>query len=59
VVPNSGHVAFLFICLPAVAKAEPELCTDAPAFDRAAFHKQFNADVLAFFRTHLLPEPRQ
>jgi predicted dienelactone hydrolase len=50
VVPNSTHVAFLFICPPALAKARPELCTDAPGFDRAAFHKEFNADVLAFFQ---------
>jgi pimeloyl-ACP methyl ester carboxylesterase len=28
-------------------------CTDAPGFDRIAFHKQFNSDVLAFFRTYL------
>jgi predicted dienelactone hydrolase len=53
VVPNSGHVAFLFICPPALAKAQPEICTDAPGFDRVTFHKQLNADVLAFFRTHL------
>jgi predicted dienelactone hydrolase len=33
VVPNSGHVAFLFICPPALAKAQPEICTDAPGFD--------------------------
>jgi predicted dienelactone hydrolase len=50
VVPNSGHFAFLFICPPALAKDLPELCTDAPDFDRVAFHRQFNADVLAFFR---------
>ncbi len=52
VVPNSGHFAFL-ICAPALAKNRPELCTDAPGFDRVAFHKQLNADVLAFFRAHL------
>jgi predicted dienelactone hydrolase len=55
VVPNSTHFAFLFICPPAVAKAAAEICTDAPGFDRAAFHKEFNADVLAFFREHLTP----
>jgi predicted dienelactone hydrolase len=53
VVPNSGHFAFLTICPPALAKSRPELCTDAPGFDRAAFHQQFNADVLAFFRARL------
>jgi len=55
VVPNSTHFAFLSICPPALAaKAPPEICTDAPGFGRAAFHKQFDAAVLAFFRTHLV-----
>jgi predicted dienelactone hydrolase len=53
VVPNSWHMDFL-ICPPAMAKAVPELCTDAPGFDRAGFHKEFDADVLAFFREHLI-----
>ena len=53
VVPNSAHFAFLPPCPPVLANNRPELCTDAPGFDRAAFHKQFNADVLAFFRQHL------
>jgi predicted dienelactone hydrolase len=37
-----------------LAEAVPEICTDAPGFDRGAFHKKFNADVLAFFRAHLV-----
>ena len=53
VVPNSGHFAFLIPCPPALAEAIPEICTDPPGFDRVAFHKQFNADVLAFFRAQL------
>jgi predicted dienelactone hydrolase len=53
VVPNSGHFAFLGPCPPALTKAVPEICTDVPGFDRLAFHKQFNADVLAFFRAQL------
>jgi hypothetical protein len=36
-----------------MAKALPELCTDAPGFDRIAFHTDFNANVVAFFRDHL------
>jgi len=52
VVPDSGHFAFV-ICPPALVKAEPEICSDAPGFDRVAFHKQFNADVLAFFQAEL------
>ena len=50
VVPNSRHLDFV-ICAPALAN-EP-FCKDAPGFDRVAFHKQFNADVLAFFRVQL------
>jgi predicted dienelactone hydrolase len=50
VVPKAGHFAFLAPCPPPLAKARPELCTDAPGFDRGAFHHQFDADVLAFFR---------
>jgi predicted dienelactone hydrolase len=53
VVSNAGHFAFLIPCPPALAKAVPDICADAPGFDRVAFHKQFNAEVLAFFRTHL------
>jgi predicted dienelactone hydrolase len=51
VVPNAGHFAFL-ICGPSI-KAVPEFCKDAPGFNRVAFHKQFNADVLGFFRAQL------
>jgi predicted dienelactone hydrolase len=53
VVPNSGHFAFLAPCPPALTKARPELCTDAPGFDRLAFHRQFDTEVLAFFRVQL------
>jgi predicted dienelactone hydrolase len=53
VVPNSGHFAFLAPCPPGLTKDRPELCTDAPGFDRSAFHQQFNAAVLAFFRAQL------
>jgi predicted dienelactone hydrolase len=56
-VPNAAHFAFV-ICPPAMAKAVPEFCTDAPGFDRVAFHKEFNAAVLAFFRTHLRAAPQ-
>jgi len=50
VVPNSGHFAFLAPCPPPLAKDRPEICKDAPGFDRGAFHQQLNTDVLAFFR---------
>jgi predicted dienelactone hydrolase len=54
VVANAGHFAFLAPCSAAVARAVPEICTDAPDFDRVAFHQAFDADVLAFFRQHLV-----
>jgi predicted dienelactone hydrolase len=43
----------LIPCGPEPEKRVRVICTDAPGFDRAAFHKEFNADVLAFFRANL------
>jgi len=54
VVPGSGHFAFLAPCSAEAARALPEICTDAGEFDRTAFHSKFNADVVAFFRRHLI-----
>ncbi|MGY3698406.1 putative dienelactone hydrolase [Bradyrhizobium sp. USDA 3240] len=54
IVPNSWHFSFLPPCPPALLKSRPELCVDAPGFDRVAFHTQFDADALAFFRTWLI-----
>jgi predicted dienelactone hydrolase len=54
-VGNTAHPAFAFPCSPVVAKAAIEFCTDPPGFDRAAFHKTFNAQVLGFFREKLSP----
>jgi predicted dienelactone hydrolase len=52
-VSNAGHFVFLAPCPADLTARRPELCTDPPGFDRVAFHKQFDADVLAFFRAHL------
>ena len=50
----AGHFAFLAPCSPQLAAAIPRICTDNPAdFDRAAFHREFNASVIKFFREHL------
>jgi predicted dienelactone hydrolase len=50
VVP-AGHYAFLAPCSTALAAAVPRICTDVPAgFDRVAFHREFNATVVQFFR---------
>jgi predicted dienelactone hydrolase len=58
VVANAGHFAFLAPCWPEMARAVPRLCIDEPGFDRAAFHRTFNADALAFFQEHLAAEAR-
>jgi predicted dienelactone hydrolase len=51
VVPNSWHFSFI-LCGPSISPI-PELCTDAPGFDRAAFHERFNAEVVRFFHAKL------
>jgi predicted dienelactone hydrolase len=53
VVSNAGHFAFV-LCPSALVEARSELCEDAPGFDRVAFHAEFNAEVLAFFRKQLV-----
>ena len=51
----AGHFAFLAPCSPQLATAVPRICTDEPAaFDRAAFHRDFNPSVVRFFRERLL-----
>ncbi|WP_454909393.1 alpha/beta hydrolase family protein [Variovorax gossypii] len=54
---NAGHFAFLAPCSPALAKSAPEICTDAPGFDRVAFHADFDAQVVGFFKRYLAPKP--
>jgi predicted dienelactone hydrolase len=49
VVPNAGHYAFLPPCGPGLSAKIPELCSDRPGFDRAAFHRKFNAEIVRFF----------
>jgi predicted dienelactone hydrolase len=53
IVPNSQHFSFLPPCTDDFARNAHDLCTDPPGFDREAFHKQFNAQVLEFFRQAL------
>jgi predicted dienelactone hydrolase len=52
-VTNAAHWAFLAPCSAELAKANPRNCIDPGDFDRAAFHQEFNAAMLAFFRAHL------
>jgi len=54
VVP-AGHFAFVAPCSEALAAAAPRICTNTPAdFDRAAFHRTFDAEVVRFFSEHLI-----
>lgn len=57
VVPGSQHFSFLPPCPAVLAQSAGELCSDQPGFDRAAFHADFNASVLAFFKTQLGQPP--
>lgn len=53
VVP-AGHFAFLPPCSAELAAAIPRICTDTPAgFDRAGFHREFNAAVVKYFHEQL------
>jgi len=49
VVPGADHYAFLAPCSPELAAAAPQICADPPGFDRTAFHRGFNAEVVRFF----------
>lgn len=55
VVANAGHFDFLATCPAALAQRVPEICESAPGFDRAAFHADFNREVVGFFRRALGP----
>jgi predicted dienelactone hydrolase len=50
VVTGAGHYAFLPPCNEALAKQAPQICADDPRFDRHAFHRDFNREVVAFFK---------
>jgi predicted dienelactone hydrolase len=54
-VAHAGHYAFLPVCTEQLAKLAigARLCLDASGFNRAAFHREFNQDVVAFFLGHL------
>ena len=52
-VRNAAHFAFLAPCSARMKKDVPEICVDPNGFDRGAFHKQFDASILAFFQANL------
>src|SRR5215469_14267746 len=53
VVAGAGHFGFLPPCDQALAKQVPQICNDAPGFDRTTFHQQFNSAIVAFFKKAL------
>ena len=55
---GAGHFAFLAPCPPEIARSAPEVCRDPEGFDRRAWHRTFNSEVISFFRQQLLPGSR-
>ncbi len=53
VVANARHYDFLPPCDARLLRMRPEICKSLPGFDRAAFHEQFNADVVQSFKAML------
>jgi hypothetical protein len=51
--PLAGHYAFLPVCGDSLRKIMPQICVDAPDFDRVAFHTRLNAELVRFFRVSL------
>ena len=52
-VPRAAHFAFLRPCPEELKNSKPNICVDDAGFDRVAFHKDFNQQVLTSFRQHL------
>ncbi|MGV1760017.1 alpha/beta hydrolase family protein [Rhizobium sp. A22-96] len=50
---RAGHYAFLPPCSAHMLKSLPQICVDAPGFDRADFHKRLNAELIRFFQAGL------
>lgn len=53
-VDAAGHYVFLTPCPDQLRKALPDICADAPPFDRVSFHRHFNAEVIKFFGQRLI-----
>lgn len=48
---NAVHMSFLTMCPE--NRLSSAICIDAPGFDRATFHADFNAELVTFFRSNL------
>jgi predicted dienelactone hydrolase len=54
-VPGADHFDFLAPCSEALARTVPAICQEHGGFDRAAFHRAFDRDVVRFFQRTLGP----
>lgn len=52
-VADAGHFSFLAPCPDTLRATAPQICTDPPDFDRAAFQQDFTRAIIRFFRAHL------
>ena len=52
-VGNADHYDFLAPCPASLATSAPEICRERPGFDRSAFHRDFDRDVVDFYRRAL------
>lgn len=53
VVPRAGHFDFLAPCTEKLAAIAAPICVSQEGFDRAAFHRRFNPDVIGHFKKFL------
>lgn len=58
VVSGGGHYDFLPPCSNALKRLAALACSDAAGFDRARFHKDFNAQIVRFFKRTLLEKKK-
>jgi predicted dienelactone hydrolase len=57
VVEKAGHFDFLTPCNDEGKVNAAFVCSSAPGFDRAAFHRDFDAKVVGFFQANLAARP--
>ena len=57
VVPKAGHFDFLTPCNDQGRATAAAICGSAPGFDRAAFHRDFDREVVGFFKANLAAKP--
>lgn len=57
VVAKAGHFDFLTPCNDEGKVNAALVCASAPGFDRAAFHRDFDAKVVEFFQANLAARP--